>query len=135
MKQHQIVEHTADLEIRAQASTLEELFQAVLEGMTEASEPSFLPGRTEVARDFQLEAPDAALLLVDFLNEAIGLADARHEAYGRVRFSVLEPRSARGELYGRPVSRFGVQVKAATYHELALEERNGRFEAKVIFDV
>lgn len=135
MKEHRILAHTADLEVQAAASTREELFAAMLEGMAAGTEAEPAPGARQTRRAFELSAPDAAMLLVDFLNEAIGLSGAHHEAYEQVEFDELGETRARGRFIGRPVTRFATEVKAATWHGLELDETGGRHHARVIFDV
>jgi SHS2 domain-containing protein len=39
------------------------------------------------------------------------------------------------ELEGHPVVRFGEDVKAVTYHEADVQERNGLWSTTLVFDV
>jgi SHS2 domain-containing protein len=133
----EVIEHTADVGIVAYGATLEEVFAHAAEGML-----SFLiPPATVHPRErrrIAVEAEDVPGLLVAWLNELLVLLNA-HGFVPR-SFDVREVSSGRVEadVWGEPVDperhRFRLDVKAATYHQLEVR-RNGRWRARVIFDV
>jgi SHS2 domain-containing protein len=70
------IEHTADLGLEVEASSLEELFAAAAHGMTGVlmgSESGSLGGERNatVSRELDLQAPDIEALLVDWLRELL----------------------------------------------------------------
>jgi SHS2 domain-containing protein len=78
---------------------------------------------------------DREALLVDWLNEILFLAEV--ERWVAVEFDILETSSERlkASARGVPVEEPPTLVKAATFHGLAVEERDGGLQAEVIFDV
>lgn len=132
------IEHTADIGIEVEASSLEELFggagQAMFSIMVD-------PGTVEPAlcREVSLDATDLAELMFKWLNELIFLVSAQ-----RLMFSEFEVRSAgehrleavvKGEKIDPARHRLELEIKAATYHDMEVSRRDGQWYARVIFDV
>lgn len=135
MNKYEILPHTADLSVRASGDSKEELVRSVLRGMFEAAEPDFGEGAAPERR-FSVVSADFETLLVDLLNEAIAFSCMYHEAYDDVRFSVFSDTEAEGVFIGRPVTRFGTELKAATFHDLQVAQNDqGLWETTVTFDV
>ena len=87
-------------------------------------------------RSFRVEAADWNSLIVDFLNEAIALADENAEVLSEARFSALTDRLAEGEFVGRSVRGFDTEIKAATHYELCVEtDERGNLVGTITFDV
>ncbi|HEY2292708.1 MAG TPA: archease [Thermoanaerobaculia bacterium] len=132
---HTWVDHTAEVQLQVGADSLAGLLAEsgralgtlLLRGR--AAEPSGEP------RTIELSSVDREALLVDWLNEIIFLAEV--ERWVAVEFNALEAAkthlkaSARGVAVDEPPA----LVKAATFHGLAVEEREGGLQAEVIFDV
>ncbi len=132
---YNILEHTADLGIRAWGATREQAFEQAARGLIDV-----MGARARmpiVARTVKVEGTDAAAVLVDFLNELIVLHEIEEAGFGRVRVlrvsdSELEAEVEMAPLDGRAG---GTTVKAATYHQLEVREGSGRVEADVYLDV
>jgi SHS2 domain-containing protein len=95
-----------------------------------------VPARPEgPAREIEVSSVDREALLVDWLNEILFLAEV--ELWVAVEFDVLEASSVhlKASARGVPVESAPALVKAATFHGLAVEERDGGLQAEVIFDV
>ncbi len=108
------------------------LREAVI-GMFEAAEPEWVED-ARVERPFRVEATNPEDLVVAVLSEALAESDALHEAYDDVIIEHADERGAAGHFIGRAVRRFGTQIKAATYHDLAVEHRDGAWHAVITFD-
>lgn len=134
MKQYELLPHTADVAVRARGSSKAELLTAAVQGMFAAAEPQYVKNGEEIERPFEVAAEDFPSLLVAVLNEAIFHAGTRHEAYDDVNIASLAEMKAHGILKGRPITGFGTEIKAATYHDLSVEKKNGTWQATVIFD-
>jgi SHS2 domain-containing protein len=136
MAGHEILEHTADVGVRAWAETLEECFEQATWGLAEIIGIA-RPGRGE-STHIALEASDAGALLVDWLNEVLYLHDTHDAAIGRVRVASVTEEHVAGTVdlipRGADPSE-GTQVKAVTYHQLRVERRAEGFVAQVYFDV
>jgi len=142
MKEYEILEHKADLKIRAFGKTEEELFFNTLKGMTESLKPEV--GEVPVERKIKISSPDLGALLIDFLSEVLYLIQTNKEIYTNINFKKLtDPSTSSGqvaeldaEITGQKVERFGEDIKAVTYHDLDIHQNaDGSWEATVLFDV
>ena len=134
MKQYEILEHKADLKIRAFGKTKEELFLNALRGMTESQKGEDLKGW--VKKEIKIKSPDLSALLVDFLSEALYLSQINKEIYSSVEFKKFTETRIEGKLIGQKVERFGEDIKAVTYHSLEVNQKeDGSWEATVLFDI
>jgi SHS2 domain-containing protein len=130
---YEILEHTADLGIRAWGDTLEEAFEQAAWGLLDTIGVRRAgPGEQ---RTIPAAGSDHASLLVDFLNELIFLQETEAVGFAdvRVRRLTSSELEAGAEVMplGDPAD--GVQVKAATYH--LMEVRTDPPEARVYLDV
>ncbi len=131
---YEILEHKADLKIRAFAKEKSELFLNMLLAMSESQKAEVLPEK--VKKEIEIKSPDLSALLVDFLSEILYLSQTNKEVYYKVEFSKFEDFGLKGKLFGQKVKRFGEDIKAVTYHELDIRQReDGSWEATVLFDI
>ncbi len=133
MKKYEILEHRADLKIRAFGKTKEELFLNMLLAMTENQRPEILPEK--VKREIKISSPELSSLLVDFLSEVLYLTQVNKEIYNNVKYKKFTDTEIEAELVGQKVERFGEDIKAVTYHSLDIHQENGIWQAIVLFDV
>lgn len=142
----EILEHTADLEIRVYGATKQELFKHALQGMFQCMGPKnktcdVVDGRVvcknlPLSREIGVNSQDTASLLVDFLSEALYLSDVHNEAYLDVRIATFEDTYIQATLYGIEVEGFSeCEIKAVTYHDMKLEQVNGVWQVDVVFDI
>ena len=131
----ELLEHTADVGIRARGASVEEAFEQATRGLADVL-GAWRPGpgdRTEIA----LEGHDLGGLLVDWLNEVLYLHEVREAALGGVRVD----RVAGGRVDGSVVlvsdaaPPEGISVKAATYHHLRVTPSRGGWLVEVYLDV
>jgi len=134
----ELVEHTADIGVRAWGETPAALFRAAARGLNEVLIGSAVRGE-ESLPEVALQASGWEELLVSWLNELLFLFEARGLLVGRVEFAVLEAESLVARLYGEsyvparhPLER---QVKAATYHQLQVVRRQGQWQATIVLDL
>ncbi|MHB9112478.1 MAG: archease [Thermoleophilia bacterium] len=134
----EIMDHTADIGIRAFGSTEAEVFQNAATGMFSLIADLENVGET---RDFtiEVEAEDRETLLVAWLNELLYLYDSNDMLLKRFELSELGDTSLKGRAFGEPMDaerhKLKADIKAATYHMLKLKEEPGGWQAEVIFDV
>jgi len=135
MKKYEILEHKADLKIRALGKTKEELFLNMLLGMANSQKPE-IKNKKEIRREIKIKSPDLPSLLVDFLSEALYLSQVNKEVYNNVNFKKITDKELEGELIGQKVERFGEDIKAVTHHSLDIRQlSSGVWEANVLFDI
>ena len=138
----ELLEHTADVGIRARGPTLEEAFEQATLGLAEV-QGALAPGREGVLGlgervAVQVSAPDPGALLVDWLNEVLWLAETRQAAVAGVRVERVGAAVASGSVVldsGGPAPD-GTFVKAVTYHRLRVEpDPEGGWLVEVYLDV
>jgi len=134
MRKFEILEHKADLKIRAFGKTKEELFLNILKGMMESMKPEGLEAGEK--RKIEIKSLDLKSLLVDFLSEALYLSQVNKEVYFEAKFKKFTDSELEGELIGQKVESFGEDIKAVTYHSLDIhQEKDGTWQATVLFDI
>ena len=86
-------------------------------------------------RILEVSSVDREALLVDWLNEILFLAETA--LWVAVEMDVLDVSAVyiKASARGVPVDDPPALVKAATFHGLAVAERDGEWQAEVIFDV
>jgi SHS2 domain-containing protein len=130
----EVIGHTADLRLKVRGRNQEELFRNALKGLG-AIMKSGVTAR-DISRPFAVSAPDETALLVDFLNEALYLANVNKEVYNDVMFHVLDEMHCEGELIGAAVEEFDEDIKAVTYHEAEIIVKPDGFrEVTLTFDI
>lgn len=132
----EILEHTADVGVRARAGTIEGAFEQATWGLAEIA--GIRTEREGEAVEISLEGEDPGALLVDWLSEVLWLHDSRDALLGDVSVSEVSTSRLRGRVAlvprGDEVVE-GTQVKAVTYHRLRVEEQDGGWIVEVYLDV
>jgi len=127
------IDHVADRAIRVYGHDLKELFENAAYGMfalmanPDESEPT-------VRRMVQVEASDWETLLVAWLNELLFLQETEGEMYSRFQVQELTPTGLKALVEGKPGHATKAKVKAATFHNLAIEETPQGYVATLVFD-
>jgi SHS2 domain-containing protein len=130
-----ILEHTADLKIKAFGKNKKELFLNMLKGMSE-SQRAEIENENKINRKIEIQSLDLSTLLIDFLSEALYLSQVNREVYFGAKFTKFTDTEIKGELIGQKVKRFGLDIKGVTYHSLDIRQRkDGTWEATVLFDI
>ena len=135
MKKYEILEHKADLKIRAFGRRKRELFLNLLFGMAESQKAEFKT-RKRIKKEVKIKSPDLSTLLVDFLSEVLYLSQVNKEVYFKIEFDKFTDTEIEGKLIGQEVERFGEDIKAVTYHGLDIRQlKDKTWEATVLFDI
>jgi len=134
----EILDHTADIGVRAWGRTPEEMFEHAVRALFHLMyDPATIAPR--LAREVEVHAEGYEYLLVDLFNEVLYLFDAEKLAFGDVTILELSPERARIRLTGEPFdpSRHEgrIYVKAATLHQLKVERRDGLWMGEVYLDI
>lgn len=138
MGSYTLREHTADVAAEATASTTGGVFAAIADGMAAAMAEGEIP-HTGDRFSFVETAESAEAALFDYLDRLIYERDVRevlpvdHEASveGAGEEWTVDA-SARGVPFADVAAR---DLKAVTYSEMELAERDGEWYAYVVFDV
>ena len=127
------LEHTADWELEVWGPDLPNLFEQAARGMY-ALKGIRLEPQPRVERTLKLHAPDQESLLVAFLAELLFLEEV--EGLGFDTFELrLDEDSLSARMSGAPVGSPGKDIKAVTYHNLAIRKTERGLEVNIVFDV
>ncbi|MGH2683739.1 MAG: archease [Actinomycetota bacterium] len=133
----EILEHTADIGLRARAPTREELFDALGEGLA-TLQGAWFPDTGEERR-VEVEAPDPAALLVSWLDELLYLQEVEDAVFAGLAVDRVDDTSLSARVRVAPRGEReleGVGVKAATYHQVQVRrEPDGGWSGQVYLDV
>lgn len=131
-------DHTADIGARVYGATKEEVFQNAAAALYHALGTFKLEGERKT-EFLKLKADTEAELLVEFLGELLFRFDSHRLLFDQVEIQELKSGYLAARLSGREVdlarSEPNYEIKAVTYHQAEIKEENGRWRAKVIFDV
>jgi len=138
MKRYETFPHTADLGVRVFGRTLEEFFAnaayALFDLLTDLKKV-----RESTRLEIDVQAADREELLVRWLGELLFLCESEGYLFRRFSFSHLDATSLRaiawGETFDPCRHRFKSEIKAVTYHKVEVQEKDGTWEGRVIFDV
>jgi len=132
MNPWEIIDHTADVALRATGETMAEAFALAAQGMFNLITPS---PKAEVGEfDLELEADDHGMLLVDFLTELLFLFDTQRVVFSRceVKIDGLKLKAkCYGEEFDPEKHDMDMEIKAVTYHMLEVEDGM----VQVLFDI
>jgi protein archease len=136
MKPYELVDHTADVGVKAYGKTLAEAFEHAAQGMFDiiTDESKIEPmGQYNI----ELDAPDLEQLLVDWLSQLLFLNGAENLVFGTFQVMLTGNHlsaSVYGEKYDTKKHRMGVEIKAVTYHMLQVQGTEPIF-VQVLFDI
>ena len=137
----ELLEHTADVGIRAHGASVEETFEQAtrgLAGIIGAWRPDPGPGIEAEAAPVTVDADDLAGLLVDWLGEVLYLHEVRDAALAAVRVERVGGGRAEGTVTLVPAGPGGFEgtpVKAVTYHRLKVGPGPDGWVAEVYLDI
>jgi SHS2 domain-containing protein len=136
MKNYEILEHKADLKIRAFGKNKKELFLNMLLAMEDSMRPEVKRPEERIKRKVAINSLDFPALLVDFLSEVLYLIQVNKEVYNDIKFAKFANTKLEAKLIGQKVEKFEEDIKAVTYHGLDVRQKeDGNWEATVLFDV
>lgn len=138
MKPFRVLEHTADVGFEAWGSTREEVFANAARALQDLTvDLNAIAAREELP--IEAEGENALELLVNWLSQILYLFEAEGWAFRDFEVRKLEERTlqavARGEKFDRARHLVKLQVKAITYHQLALERTPQGWRARVFVDI
>lgn len=141
MKKFEVIEHTADIGIKAYGKDLSELFTNAAYGMA-----SLITDLDKVnpkhIENITLKAENKEELLVSWLNEIIYLSASKGRIFSKFEVSEIDEKHLRAKISGEKLDTTRHQIetefKAATYHRLKISNSNlpeGVLQAEIIFDI
>jgi SHS2 domain-containing protein len=138
MKRYETFDHTADMGIRVFGQTEQEVFAnaayALFDQLTDLRKVG-----DRATQEISVEGVDREDLLIRWLGELLFLSQSRGFLFKE--FSILHLESnflraiARGEIFDPSRHRSGIEIKAVTYHQVEMKQKDKGWEAKIIFDI
>ncbi len=130
-----IVEHTADWALKLRGGDLAQLFRHAAVGIARLLVGDTADVPLDTPRELTLEAYDAEGLLVEWLGELAYWAEQEGLVFPVVEQLEVKPDRLAGRVRGGRAPELQKHIKAVTYHDLAIRERDGELEVTVVFDV
>jgi len=127
------VEHTADWALKVWAPNHAELFHLAAVGMNTLAEVRLAP-EPRVEEHLELSAIDIESLLVAFLTEIVLFGEEQNLGFDRFEVSI-EGFSLQADLFGAPIASRKKEIKAVTYHNLAIQRTDTGVQVVIVFDV
>lgn len=141
----QTIEHTGDLAITVESSSLEALFATaalalarLLLGEESGAWRADAEGGEATGREVRVESSDRAALLVDWLRELLYLQLSEEAVISAVEVEELGEWRVVARVRLTPMTEeanIERELKAVTYHDAELSERDGRWFARIVFDI
>jgi len=138
LRTFEILDHTGDIGIIVYGRDLNELFFNAGRAFT-----SLLTNlnriRTTLDRTIVLESKNLEELMVAWLGELLYLFDAKALLFRKFYLEKVNRYSlratARGELFQPERHLLKREIKAVTYHQVKVENKDGRWQGRIIFDL
>jgi SHS2 domain-containing protein len=127
------VDHTADWELKVWAPDLPALLEQAALGMYSLT-ATLLESEPRMAREVELKAQDPEELLVAFLKELLFLGEIENLAFDVFDLR-LNGNSLFARLEGAPLKSQAKEIKAVTYHNLAIRRTEKGLVVNIVFDV
>jgi SHS2 domain-containing protein len=138
MKKYEFIDHTADVGVKAYGKTLSECFEHAAVSMFDIITDS---SRIESKGEYiiNIESDDLEQLLVDWLSELLFLQSSRNIVFGEFHVNIDQNKSSLsstvfGEEFDTSKHKSGVEIKAVTYHMLAISQHEPYY-VQVLFDI
>ena len=135
-KQYEILDHPADLKIKAFGKDLPEVFINLALGL--ASQQLKDVESEKVIGQYQkiiIQSDNLQSLLVDWLNEILYQGEINQRVYLDFKILNFLETKIEAEMAGLRVEEKLIEIKAATYHDLEIKKADERLEAVVVFDI
>jgi len=138
MKRFEIVDHTADISIKAYGKSLKELYESAAFGMFNIL--ADLEGiRPSTGIELNLEAPDREELLIEWLDELLYNFYTKQIIFCEFDITDLTDKTlsarVKGRFVGENKNRLKTEIKAATRHDLHIKKKDDIYEVRIVFDV
>jgi SHS2 domain-containing protein len=139
-KDFEIINHTADIGIKAYGANLPAAFvNAAIAMYSLITDPDTI--KENLHRNIDVSAPNRAELLVEWLNELIYFFDAEQVLFKRFDIDLLSENRLKACCYGEKVDKLRHDlkrgIKSATYHMIKVEQNppDGGYQLQILFDV
>jgi SHS2 domain-containing protein len=135
---YEIIDHTADFGIVVRGASVKDLFVDAAYAMIDIMVAADREGR-EAKQRIAIEGEDYPDLMVRWLGEILYLFDAEKKLVWGIEITEIGPNLLESVLALTSLEEGGyeikMEIKAVTYHQIAVERKDGEWEARIIFDI
>ena len=137
-KKYQSFPHPSDIGLTVYGGSLQQLFENAAFALFDTL--CNLDAVSEVESvDIDVHGDDRESLLVNFLNELLYLQSVNGWLFRRIEIPLFREHSlnatAWGELYKMETHELFHEIKCATYHNLQIRKKWGKWRVDIVFDV
>ena len=133
-----VLDHTADIGVVVNGRDLKTLFEnaghAFFHLLTDLRKV-----RPRVERKVEIGAESLERMMVDWLSELLYLHDVENLLFKTFRVETIGKNGLKarvtGEVFQEGVHVIKTGIKAVTYHQIRVARENGRWRARIIFDL
>ncbi len=133
-----LLDHTADLGIIVRGTDLTNLFEGAAQSMIQIMVRA-KPAKKTKALKLTVSGEDLADLMVRWLGEILYLFEGENEVVTAVHIDSISPSHLDASLETVPfdldLHEMLCEIKAVTYHQIEVAEKNNHWEARIIFDL
>ena len=133
-KNFEEIEHTADWAYWVKGKNLAELLIQATLGLYSLVGMQLAP-EAQTTRSIQLQALDRESLLVAWLNELLYLHESEGLGFEQIAIQHLDETTIQATVTGAPTQQWLKDIKAVTYHNLAIRETESGLEVTLVLDV
>ncbi len=133
-----LLDHTADLGIQVHSPDLENLFEEAARSIIHLMFKAPLIGKTDTIK-LKVVAEDLDDLMVRWLGEILYLLHGEGKVVTHIKVDSLSPCFLGATLKTIPfdpnLHEILCEIKAVTYHQISVAQKDDRWEARIIFDL
>jgi SHS2 domain-containing protein len=138
VKRFEVLDHTADIGLIVYGEDLKRLFENAGEGFFHLI-TDLTKVRRKIERRIEIGGKGLERLMVDWLSELLYLHDVENFLFKGFRIESVGKGGLKARVKGEPFHE-GVhvikrEVKAVTYHQIKVQQKEGAWRAQIIFDL
>lgn len=135
-KPYHYLDHTADLGVEICGQGLEDLFQNIGRAIFETQIIGAI--REDKKQKIELTSDTLDDLVIDWCRELLYIFSVKgfipKEYKLRIKDNLLQAHLS-GDRFDAKRHRIKIEIKTPTYHDFLLQEENGNYKTRIIFDV
>ncbi len=133
-----VLNHTADLGIMVQGTDIRNLFERAALAMMQMMVNSRPAGKTHTFK-LSLDGQDLPELMIGWLGEILYLFEGEKEVVIGIEIDAISPSHLDATLesvsFDPDLHEILCEIKAVTYHQIEVAEKDDCWEARIIFDL
>lgn len=139
---YKFLEHTADIAVLVEGNSLEDLFLSAYSAWKDIT-LELKKNKNESSKKFLFEAKTLEELLIEYLGELNYQLYTKKWIINFIKKVLIEKVNnsyhleieVLGESYNPKYHLIKEEIKAVTFHQMKIEEKNGNFSTMIVFDI